>query len=272
MSTFSGKIAIVTGGASGIGRSLAAALLADGARVVIADVNGEQAAATAQALGTSNVRAERVDVTDAAAVQRLVEETAAREGRLDLLFNNAGIVVISDARDTTLADWNRIVDVNLRGVIHGVAAAYPLMVRQGSGHIVNTASAAGLLPSPGTTAYAATKHAVVGLSLSLRAEAAPRGVGVSVVCPGFIDTPIQHAAKVIGPTRERLLAEFPFKMYSSDRLAAAVLRGVARNRAIIPFTPEMRFVWGLHRLSPALSLWAASRIYRSSPFYRDRSN
>ena len=130
------------------------------------------------------MRAERVDVTDAVAVQRLVDGTVAREGRLDLLFNNAGIAVFADARDTSLEDWNRLIDVNLRGVVHGVAAAYPLMVRQGSGHIVNTASAAGLLPSPANIAYAATKHAVVGLSLTLRAEAVHHGVGVSVICPG----------------------------------------------------------------------------------------
>lgn len=259
----------MTGGASGIGRSLVTALHQAGARVVIADVNGDQAAAVAQDLGGGRVRAERVDVTDAGAVQRLVDETVRREGRLDLLFNNAGIAVFADTRDTTLEDWNRLIDVNLRGVVHGVVAAYPIMVRQGSGHIVNTASAAGLIPSPATTAYAATKHAVVGLSLTLRAEAVHRGVRVSVICPGLIQTPLVQTAKIVGPTRERVLTDLPLKLYSSDRLAAAVLRGVARNRAIIPFTPEVRVMWWLHRLSPAIPLWIASRIFKTSPFYRE---
>jgi short-subunit dehydrogenase len=142
------------------------------------------------------------------------------------------------------------------------------MIRQGSGHIVNTASAAGILSSPATTAYAATKHAVVGLSLSLRAEAVHHGVRVSVVCPGLIETPIIQNAKIVGPTVERLLAESPLRLHSSDRLAHAVLRGVARNRAIIPFTAEVRVMWWLHRLSPAIPIWIASRLYKRSPFYR----
>jgi NAD(P)-dependent dehydrogenase (short-subunit alcohol dehydrogenase family) len=269
VSAFADRVAIVTGGASGIGRSLVTALHRGGARVVVADLNGDLAESVARELGP-RVRAEPVDVTDAAAVQRLVDGTVAREGRLDLMFNNAGIAVFADARDTSLEDWNRQIDVNLRGVVHGVVAAYPLMVRQGSGHIVNTASAAGLLPSPATIAYAATKHAVVGLSLTLRTEAVHHGVGVSVICPGLIQTPMVQAAKIVGPTRERVLAESPLKLYSSDRLATAVLRGVARNRAIIPFTPEVRAMWWLHRLSPAIPLWIVSRIYKTSPFYRDR--
>jgi NAD(P)-dependent dehydrogenase (short-subunit alcohol dehydrogenase family) len=269
MNGFADQVAIVTGGASGIGRSLATALHRAGARVVIADLDAALAAAVARELG-ARARAEAVDVTDAAAVQALIDGTVEREGRLDLLFNNAGIAVFADTRDTSLADWNRLIDVNLRGVVHGVAAAYPLMVRQKHGHIVNTASAAGLLPSPAVTAYAATKHAVVGLSLTLRAEAMPRGVRVSVVCPGLIATPLVQSAKIVGPTRERVLAASPVKLHSSERLAAAVLRGVARNRAIIPFTPEVRFLWWVFRLSPALALRLVSRVYRTSPFYRDR--
>ncbi len=267
---FEDQVAIVTGGASGIGRSLATALVGAGARVVVADVDGALAATVAAELG-ERARSEAVNVTDSVAVQRVIDGTVAREGRVDLLFNNAGIAVFADARDTSLDDWNRQIDVNLRGVMHGVVAAYPIMLRQGFGHIVNTASAAGLLPSPATIAYAATKHAVVGLSLTLRAEARAHGVRVSVVCPGLIRTPIVEAAKIVGPSRERVLAESPLRLYSSDRLAAAVLRGVARNRAIIPFTPEVRIMWALHRLSPRITVAIAGRLYRTSPFYRART-
>ncbi len=269
MSDFAGRTAIVTGGASGIGRSLVTALHRAGARVVAADLNGELADTVARELGDGRARAARVDVTDAGAVQRLVDDTVSREGRLDLLFNNAGIALFADTRETSLEDWNRLIDVNLRGVVHGVAAAYPLMVRQGSGHIVNTASVAGLIATPAMIAYAATKHAVVGLSLTLRAEAALRGVRVTVVCPGLVQTPIVEAAKIVGPSRERVLAELPFKLHSSDRLAAVVLRGVARNRAIVPFTPAARISWWLHRLSPGVAMALASRFYRTSPFYRE---
>jgi NAD(P)-dependent dehydrogenase (short-subunit alcohol dehydrogenase family) len=265
MSDFTDRVAIVTGGASGIGKSLVHALHRAGARVVVADLNGAGAEATAAALGT-RARAARVDVTDAAAVQALVDETERREGRVDLMFNNAGIALFADARDTDLADWNRIIDVNLRGVVHGVAAAYPGMVRRGSGHIVNTASVAGLVPTPSMIAYVASKHAVVGLSLTLRAEAARLGVRVTVVCPGLIETPIVQATKIVGPTRERLIADLPFKLHSPDRLAEAVLRGVKSNRAIVPFTAAARTSWLLHRLSPRASLALSSWFYGRSPF------
>jgi len=267
MSKFQDKVAVVTGGASGIGRSIVTALHAAGARVVVADSNADLAATVATELG-DRVRAERVDVTDSVAVQRLIDGTVAREGRLDLLFNNAGIAVFADARDTSLDDWNRQIDVNLRGVVHGIVAGYPVMRRQGYGHIVNTASAAGLIPSPATVAYAATKHAVVGLSLTLRAEARLYGVRVSVVCPGLIQTPITQAAKIVGPTRETVLGDSRLRLYSSDRLARAVLRGIGRNRGVIPFTPEVRLMWVLHRISPAISGVIMSRIYKTSPFYR----
>ncbi len=267
MTTFADRVAVVTGGASGIGRCLATRLVEAGARVVIADANGPLGDEVASGLGP-RVRAEPVDVTDPQAVRRLVEDTVAREGPIDLLFNNAGIAVFADARDTSLDDWNRQIDVNLRGVVHGIAAAYPLMVRRGRGHIVNTASAAGLLPIPTNIAYVATKHAVVGLSLTLRAEARHFGVRVSVVCPGVIDTPIVQSAKIVGPTRETVLADPLIRLRSPDKLAAAILRGVRRNRAIIPFTPEVRVLWALHRLSPRITVAILSRIYRKSPFFR----
>ena len=117
------------------------------------------------------------------AVQALVDGAFRDLGRVDYLFNNAGVNLCAELRDTTLEDWDLLIDMNLRGVIHGVHAAYPIMREQGFGHIVNIASAAGLIPAAAEGAYAATKHAVVGLSSSLRIEAESFGVKVSVVCP-----------------------------------------------------------------------------------------
>ena len=188
-----GRIAIITGAASGIGRALARALVLRGDTVVVADIDGDGAERVAGGLarqGPGAVTSAALDVRDAAAVAALVRSTYDSHGRLDLMVNNAGIAIGGEACELLLAHWDRAIDVNLRGVVHGVQAVYPLMVRQRSGHIVNTASLAGLLPAPGATAYAMTKHAVVGLSLSLRGEAAAYGVRVTAVCPGVVETPI----------------------------------------------------------------------------------
>ena len=143
-------VAIVTGAASGIGRALAAALADRGTVVVLADLDGAGAARAAGTIG-GRTTAAGLDVTDADAVRRLVEGTAADHGRLDLLFNNAGIGAGGPVQDLDLAAWRQVIDVDLNGVVHGVVAAYPLMVRQGFGHIVNTASLAGLMPAPHLT-------------------------------------------------------------------------------------------------------------------------
>jgi short-subunit dehydrogenase len=157
-----------------------------------------------------------------------------------------------------LAHWDRIIDVNLRGVVHGVHAAYPIMMQQRSGHIVNTASLAGLLPFPLLTPYAMTKHAVVGLSLSLRAEAAAYGVGVTVVCPGVVDTPILDkngpddlpaSALLAGHVREYFRHYQP-RFYSADRLAHDIARGIDRNAALVIAPTPARVAWYLYRYVP----------------------
>ena len=261
------RIAIVTGGASGIGRALGAALVRRGDVVVLADVDGDAAAEVAERLraaGPGTATAVAVDVREADAVAALVDGTAERHGRLDLLFNNAGLGIGGPAEELTLAHWARTLDVNLRGVVHGVQAAYPLMLRQGHGHIVNTASLAGLLPMPGSAPYATTKWAVVGLSLSLRAEGAARGVRVSVVCPGGVDTPILDKGipadlpRVPGieaiDAREVVTRFSGGRLYSADALAADVLRGIDRNRPVIVAPRQARVMWRLMRLSPSLTM------------------
>ncbi|MGH9090930.1 MAG: SDR family NAD(P)-dependent oxidoreductase, partial [Acidimicrobiales bacterium] len=203
-----------------------------------------------------------VDVTDAAAVRRLVEGTVARRGRLDLLFNNAGIGGGGPVEDLDVAAWRRVVDVDLLGVVHGVAAAYPIMVRQGSGHIVNTASLAGLMPAPLLTPYAAAKHAVVGLSTSLRVEAAAHGVHVTAVCPGPVETPILDTP---GPVDARaLLTAALGEPYPAERLAEDVLAGVAEDRALVVAPGSAREAWSAYRRDPegvlgAMAARAAAR-------------
>lgn len=249
--TFAGKQAIVTGGGSGIGAALCRALSSAGAEVLCTDIDEAAAALTAAPLGA---RSARLDVTDATAVQAAVDGVVDRAGRLDLMFNNAGIVWGGDTELLTLDQWNAIIDINVRGVVHGVAAAYPQMIGQGHGHIVNTASMAGLAAAGQLTSYVMTKHAVVGLSLALRSEAAAHGVGVLAVCPAAVETPILDKGAVGGFVgRDYFLQGQGVKTaYDADRLAADTLRAVERNKAILVKPRRAHASWLFARLAPGL--------------------
>ena len=188
----SGKVAFVTGGASGIGAALTTELVGGGAEVWIADRQIGRAQELAQRLqsGGATTHAIELDVRDYPSFEGAVAEAVRESGRIDYLFNNAGIGVSGEIASYTLDDWNDVFDVNLRGVVHGIQAAYPVMIRQRSGHIVNTASMAGLTTTGSQASYTATKHAVVAISRTLRVEAERHGVQVSALCPGVIRTPI----------------------------------------------------------------------------------
>jgi len=188
---FNEATAIITGGASGIGRALGKELAQRGSEVVLADLQLELAASAASEIRATGGKAvaRRLDVTDFSVVESLLQETVERTGRLDYMFNNAGISITGPMSLHSIEDWNRIIDVNLRGVVNGVQAGYQVMLRQGFGHIVNTASLVGLVPGVGNPSYVTTKHAVVGLSKIFRAEAATKGIQVSVLCPGIVRTP-----------------------------------------------------------------------------------
>jgi NAD(P)-dependent dehydrogenase (short-subunit alcohol dehydrogenase family) len=246
-----GGQAIVTGAGSGIGAALCRALVAAGAEVVCTDVDGDAAARTADPLGA---RSARLDVTDAAAVQACVDEVVDRSGRLDLMFNNAGITWGGDTELLTLEQWNAIIDVNIRGVVHGVAAAYPLMVRQGHGHIVNTASMAGLAAAGQITSYVMSKHAVVGLSLALRSEAAGRGVGVLAVCPTAVETPILDKGALGGFVGRDFyrMGQRSSSFSSADELAKDTLRAIERNKGLLVWPRQARTAWLFSRLAPGL--------------------
>lgn len=253
--SFEDKVAIVTGGASGIGKALCEELGRRAAKVVAADINREGAEQVVAAISATGGKAEaaRLDVTRSEEVQKLVDRTASRHGRLDYMFNNAGIATLGEVRDMTPEQWDRIIQINLMGVIYGTTAAYSRMVKQGFGHIVNTASQAGLYPVSGTTSYALTKHGVVGLSTSLRTEAAGLGVNVSVICPGPVVSRIVEDATRAGKYERDVFSEVPqFMLMDTAKAAKVILRGVARNRAIIVFPFLARYLWWLHRISPAI--------------------
>lgn len=264
-SGFSGKIAFVTGGASGIGAALATRLSDAGAEVWIADRQLEAARKLAQRLSNGRTKAHAIDldVRSYPAFEGAVAEAVQQSGRIDYLFNNAGIGVGGEVDSYTLDDWNDVLDVNLHGVVHGIQAVYPTMIRQGSGHIVNTASMAGLLASPGAVSYTAAKHAVVGLSRALRVEAERHGVRVSVLCPGAIRTPILTGGKYGRMTKtgagDEALLKFwePMRPMAPEKFAERVLRAVSRGDAIIIVPGWWKALWYLERFSPAVSAWNA---------------
>lgn len=241
---------------------------------MVADIDAEGAEAEASALRAKGWEAvaRTVDVTDAEAVERMVAGVERRWGQVDFLFNNAGIVYIGELLDMGDDAWRRTIDVNLWGVVNGVRAAYPRMVKQGSGCIVNTASIAGLGPAPGFTIYAASKHAVVGLSQSLRAEARKYGVQVNVLCPGFISTPmvknakfmkIDGAAAAAGVRKRTSFAE-------PDQVAADLMKGIERDTAVIVTPATARLALSILRYAPFTGEFFAGKFIEAIRKFRIR--
>ncbi|MFF5594287.1 SDR family oxidoreductase [Streptomyces althioticus] len=269
---FGGRLVLVTGAGSGIGRATALAFAEAGARVVVVDRDTGAALRTAgeaRARGAADAWAETADVADEQAVEKLAERVTAAHGVVDVLVNNAGVGLGGAFLDTTTEDWKRVLDVNLWGVIHGCLHFGRRMAERGQGgHIVNVASAAAFQPSRALPAYGASKAAVLMLSESLRAELAERGVGVTAVCPGFVNTGITSTARFAGTDaaeerrrRRKAARLYGMRNYPPEKVAAAVLRAVVRDEAVVPVTPEARAAYALARWLPG----AARRLARVKP-------
>ncbi|MBE8477526.1 SDR family oxidoreductase [Streptomyces justiciae] len=267
--TFAGKLSVVTGGGSGIGRATALAFAEQGADIVVCDLDldaAERTAELARFLG-AKAHAYRVDVADGAAVDAFAAEVAAAHGVPDIVVNNAGVGHSGTFLQTTEKEWRRVLDVNLWGVIHGCRAFGTLMADRGEGgHIVNLASAAAYLPSKILAAYATSKAAVFMLSDCLRAELAPAGIGVSTICPGIVNTNITRtttfsgqSADQLATTRDRVSGLYAKRNFTPDKVARQILRAVRKDKAVVPVTPEARAARFLGRVSPAL-LRAAARF------------
>jgi NAD(P)-dependent dehydrogenase (short-subunit alcohol dehydrogenase family)/pimeloyl-ACP methyl ester carboxylesterase len=253
-----GRLAVVTGAGSGIGRATALALAAAGAEVIAADINLDSARATA---GEAElIHAIQVDVGDAGAMEAFAADVESEYGVPSVVVNNAGIGIGGPFLDTTLADWERIVDINLWGVVHGCRLFARQMVEAGvEGQILNTASMAAYTPSRLLPAYSTTKAAVLMLSECLRAELAGAGIGVTAICPGVIDTNITRTTHIVGVSteeerrrQEQAARAYGRRGYTPDRVAAAILRAVRRNPAVLPVAPEAHVARAISRLSPAV--------------------
>ncbi len=255
MEVYKDKIAVITGGASGIGKCLGEKLAERGAHVVLSDINRaglEKIVADIAAQGGS-VSGEDLDVTDYEAFEKHINGVVAAKGRIDYIFNNAGIAIAAEYQDMTVEDWNKVIDINLNGVFHGSILAYKQMVKQGSGHIVNLSSIEGLIPFPTTGSYVATKYAVLGFTQGMWVEGRSLGVKTHAVCPGYIRTNIFDATKMVNIERAKLLAQYKLleKMgISADKCAEVILRGVAKDKPIIPVTTLAHLIWRMARLTP----------------------
>ncbi|HII84934.1 MAG TPA: SDR family oxidoreductase [Methanobacterium subterraneum] len=261
---YQNKVCIVTGANSGIGYALSEELLKRGAIVYMAGRNQEKVSEATEQLSEydDRVHALIVDVTIQEQVENAINDTVEEAGRLDFLFNNAGVGGTLQFEAATMEDWKNIIDVNLWSVIYGVHAAVPIMLEQGSGHIINTSSIAGIVPPPFQALYSLTKYGVTGLTECLRYEYAEKGLRFSTICPANIATPI-FKKSIDGTTHDEL--KIPDDAYPVDKAAKLILDRVAEQKGIIiipeePYTDQWhRYILGDKEMEEVMMQMARDR-------------
>ncbi|GAB2918375.1 SDR family oxidoreductase [Rhodococcus aerolatus] len=259
---FAHQLAVVTGGGRGIGRATALELAREGADVVLVDLDADAAAAVADEVRALGVEADhqRLDVSDADGWETFARWLAETHGTPDVVVNNAGIGMGGPFLGTTVADWRRVLDVNLWGVVHGCRLLAAQMVARGQGgQVVTIASAAGFAPSRIYPAYATSKAAVLMLTECLRPELRREGIGVTAICPGFVDTDISATTVHVGVDadeqarrREHAVASYARRGYTPERLARHAVRAAARNRPVAAISAESKLFLVANRTVPPL--------------------
>ncbi|MEJ7716933.1 MAG: SDR family NAD(P)-dependent oxidoreductase [Thermoleophilaceae bacterium] len=254
--SFAGTVVVVTGAGSGIGRASARRFAELGARLHLADIDGDALARVREEIAAAGGTAQDhvVDSSDPAALEDLADGVFAADRAVDVLHNNAGVGHAAPTEHTTVEDWQRVIGVNLLGVAYGVQAFVPRMLRQGRGAaIVNTASGLGLIPAASMAPYTASKFGVVGMTEALNAELSPRGIRLSAICPGIIDTAITGTATMGGEmaaTQDAAVAFYRRYGASPESVAESVVEAVRKGKLIQPVpTSHVLPGWLIHRLS-----------------------
>lgn len=250
MTNFTGQVAFISGAGSGIGRGMAEAFAAAGMKLVLGDVDSESVQQVASALSDQGSEAIAVDldVADRNSWDAAAQRAVSHFGPIDILCNNAGVAGLTRAvEDIPIEEWRWMTDINLYGLVHGLQCVIPKLKAKGSGHIVNTSSIGGLVPLPNFSEYMAAKHAVIGLSGSVRRELEPFGIGVSVLCPGAVRTALGETTVRQRPKRAALAAsrsdvveDLPWRYIEPIDVGRLTLQGIADNQAFIFTHPENR--------------------------------
>jgi NAD(P)-dependent dehydrogenase (short-subunit alcohol dehydrogenase family) len=266
-----GKAVLVTGAAGGIGRACALEAARRGAAVVLTDIQLEPLAATAAEVGSRGGRvlhSEALDLTDHDAVQGLAERVHADHGSLDVVMNVAGTSTWGSVDRLSHDDWRKMVETDLMAPINVIEAFVPAIMAAGrGGHLVNVSSAAGLLGLPWHAAYSAAKFGLRGVSEVLRFDLEPHGIGVSLVCPGAVDTPLVETVEIVGVDRDhpavrRMTARFRRRAVSAERVGELVLDAVERGRYLVFTSREIRILFTLQSFCPPLYRLVMRRLNR----------
>ena len=270
MESFAGKVVLVTGAASGLGRALALEFSKEGAELVLADIKGERLAEVGKEIAsiTEEPMAAVVDVSSKNAMESFSERVLDEKGRVDVLVNNAGVGLGGELIDMTLDDWEWVMGVNFWGVVYGLHFFLPKMTERRNGYIVNVASANGIFSFPFNGVYCASKHAVVGLSDSLRAELKRFGIGVTTVCPGMMRTNIAEDArfKPCSEKERRFMQKFAEDIDRNGADPRIVARGtiaaIRKNKPLYVSPRGAPPLYWFYRFFPGAFRWIIGEVAR----------
>jgi NADP-dependent 3-hydroxy acid dehydrogenase YdfG len=243
----------ITGGGSGLGRALARLYAKRGWRVAISDLSAERAADVAKELteAGTEVLAQVCDIAKAEDLQTFVDDIVAKFGRIDVFVNNAGVAGSGSLEQTSFADWEWMIDIDLMGVVRGCKAVVPVLRKQGYGHVVNVASIAGVVAGPMMASYNVAKAGVISLSESLRKDLTGTGVEVSVVCPSFFTSDLHSTARTLNADQQRIVAKMINKAtYTADDIAAIVASAIDAKRFMVLPQKDAKLMWWFKRIAP----------------------